>query len=506
MPDKKHGNPKDKRPIVVDDFIYNDPDESASSAASSSETPDEALRRLQDSRNPDSAASAGESAPAGTFGEDSSAGDMLGRKDASAQPWVSSSGIILDGQNRKPVDTKGRRPRREHRGLRGFALTAVTVVLVLFIGAYIFHRIDPDLPLLGQPEVLVSRIVSPVQSVFSRVTDSAVAFIRSWWMRDDLEDRYAEAVAENEQLTYKKTLADELKKDLGKHLDFLDEIRDIENLNPLTCKITGRSDTDYFYTFTIDKGSADGILEKMPVISGGSLVGYIDSVDRYRSVVRTVIDSNISIGVVIQSNTRDQGTLNGTIGMDGTPMCRVYLVEKSELPRPGDQVITSGVGMDFMDGIPIGIITESTRGSKDNTDFIVVKPNVDFSTLEHVTVLRYKTAGEEGQSVTYSDGSDSSAEDEKPADNDEAMDDEPTDEYDLSDDSFDSDDIEMMDYSEYTGDFEEYTGDDEEYTGEYDITDAVDAVTYVEPLAEDDAAFGVDPEGGDAGGDFEEEE
>ena len=58
MPDKKHGNPKDKRPIVVDDFIYNDPDESVSSAASSSETPDEALRALQDSRKPVSSASA----------------------------------------------------------------------------------------------------------------------------------------------------------------------------------------------------------------------------------------------------------------------------------------------------------------------------------------------------------------------------------------------------------------------------------------------------------------
>ena len=493
MPDRKHGNPKDKRPIVVDDFIYNDPDEGTSSGASSSETPDEALRALQYSRN---SAPAGDTAPSGTSGEDSSAGDVFGRKNVSAQPWVSSSGIILDGQNRRPVDTKGRRPRKEHRGLRGFALTLVTVVLVLFIGAYIFHRIAPEISLLGKPEVLVSRIVSPVQSAFSRVTDSAVAFIRSWWMRDDLEDRYEEAVAENEQLTYKKMVADELKKDLGKHIDFIDEVRDIENLNPLTCKITGRSDTDYFCTFTIDKGSADGILRLMPVISGGSLVGYIDSVDRYRSVVRTVIDSNISIGVVIQSNTRDQGTLNGTIGMDGTAMCRVYLVEKSELPRPGDMVITSGIGMDFMDGIPIGVITESTRGSKDNTDFIVVKPNVDFSTLEHVTVLRYKTAGEEGQSVTYPDVTG-----EEPAEGEEPSDDEAIDEYDLSGDYSESDDIEMMDYSEYTGDYEEYSDEGE------DGSDDVDVVTYIETVAEeDDAAFGAGPEGGDDGGDFEEEE
>ena len=484
MPEmNKHGkDPKDKRPIVVDDFIYNDPDNESSDQTSGSDTPDEAVRKLQESRNADPAISTGGAASPGSSGRDSSADDYLGRKDASAQPWVSSSGIILDGKNRKPVDTKGRRPRREHRGLRGFALTAVTVILILFIAAYIFHRIDDSVPFLDKPEVLVSRIVSPVQAFFSRVTDSAVDYIRSWQMSDDLEDKYKEAVALNEQLTYKKMQADDVKSKLGRHLDFSDEVRNIENLNPLTCKITGRSDTDYFYTFAIDKGSADGILEKMPVVSGGSLVGYIDSVDRYRSVVRTVIDSNVSIGVVIQSNSRDQGTLNGTIGIDGTPMCRVYLVEKSELPRPGDQVITSGVGMDFMDGIPIGLITESTRGSKDNTDYIVVKPNVDFSTLEHVVVLRYKTSDSTGQSVTYTDDSDESADsgesvnDDEPEDGEESADDELTDEYNLSED------IEMMDYSEYTDD------------------DSADDITFVDVMMDDGEADFDESEGGDTGG------
>lgn len=489
MPElKRRGkDKKDNRPIVVDDFIYNDPEETVSLNSDSSDTPDEAVRKLHDSRNDDSSGSAG----VPDAGE-SAAEEYLGRKDASAQPWVSSSGVILDGKNRRPVDTRGNRPRKEHRGLRAFALTVVTVVLVLFIAAYIFHRIDEHIPFLDKPEILISRLVSPVQSFFSRVTDTAVGYIRSWQIGDELADKYAEAVALNEQLTYKKMLSDELKGELGQYTVLSDEVRNIENLNPITCKITGRSDTNYFSTFTIDKGSADGILRYMPVTYGLSLVGYIDSVDQYRSVVRTVIDSNVSIGVVIQSNSRDQGTLNGTVGIDGAPMCRVHLVEKSELPRPGDQVVTSGVGMDFLDGIPIGVITESTRGSKDNRDYIVVKPNVDFSSLDHVVVLRYKTA--ESKDILFVPEDVSDPEDSGDLSDDEsASDNEPTDEYDLSYD-IGSDDIEMMDYNDYS----EYP-ETEISSGDED--DTVD-VTLVEITDDYGLSDEVVPEGGDPDADI----
>ncbi len=472
MPERRRHVKEKKvsRPIVVDDFIYNDPVESVPVDSASSDTPEEALRKFQDGRaaEPSGQESSAESS-------ESAAENYLGRKDASAQPWVSSSGIILDGNKRQPVDTMGHRPRREHRGLRALALTVVTVVLILFIAAYIFHRIDSSIPYLDKPEILISRVVSPVQSFFSRVTDTAVGFIRSWQMRDDLEERYMAEVARNEQLTYKKMLTDELKDELGRYTVLSDEVKNIENLNSISCKITGRSDTNYFSTFTIDKGAADGILREMPVTFENSLVGYIDSVDEYRSVVRTIIDSNVSIGVVIQSNSRDQGTLNGTIGIDGSPMCRVYLVEKSELPRPGDQVVTSGVGMDFLDGIPIGEITESTRGSKDNRDYIVVRPNVDFSALYHVDVLRYKTAGLEGS--TFSRADDDLAGNNEPAADESFTDDDQTDEYDLSDE-FNTDDLEMMDYNEYSEDIGFFEGSgfsgELEYTGDVTVMDVTE--------------------------------
>jgi hypothetical protein len=72
----------------------------------------------------------------------------------------------------------------------------------------------------------------------------------------------------------------------------------------------------------------------------------------------------------------------------------MYYLPDDNLPRPGDLVVTSGVGMSFPKGIPIGIVRESTRGMDANKQYIVLEPQVDFQHLEYVIVLRYKPQAE----------------------------------------------------------------------------------------------------------------
>ncbi len=378
---KKRERPdNDPRPIAVDDFIYNDPDGlSGDSGATASETPDEAIRKFRGKPKEESPAAGPEKAESP---------DPVPPKNAPPAPKVFSSGVILD-ENLQPVDAKGRKPRKEHRFLRGFMLTAITVVLLLSIAAYIFHRISPDTPGLGKPESLISRIVTPVQSLFSGVSETFAGYFRSMKIRASLEEEYNKLREENEQLVYQAMLADELKRTLSQYQDLSDEINANINMRPIVCTIIGKSDSNYFSTFTINKGTDDGVENYMAVTISGALVGYTENVQRNSATVRTIIDSNASIAAVIQTS-RDQGTVRGTLGIDGQPQCRMYYLESDKIPRTGDSVVTSGVGMSFPKGIPIGIIRESTRGMQDNKQYIVVEPIVDFQHLEYVIVLRYK--------------------------------------------------------------------------------------------------------------------
>lgn len=368
------------RPVAVNDFIYND-EEPMDTVVS--DTPDEAVKKL---RGRPSAAYDADQAENGNPAE---SGNDSSETEADGSRKVYSSGIMLD-DNLQPI----RKSRKPHPVLRGICLALITLVLLLTVATVILHQIFPsDYPVLGKPQSLISTIVTPVQTFFSGISESVAGYFYSMKLRSNIEAEYNALRAENEQLVYKAMLAEELQQTLSQYEDLSDEIAANAAMRPIVATVIGRSDANYFSTLSINKGTADGVEDYMAVTISGALVGYTDSTEEHKSTVRTVIDSNASIAALIQSS-RDQGTIRGTLGVDGTPMCRMYYLPDDNLPRPGDQVVTSGVGMSFPKGIPIGIIRESTRGMDSNKQYITVEPIVDFQHLEYVIVLRYKPQAE----------------------------------------------------------------------------------------------------------------
>lgn len=86
----------------------------------------------------------------------------------------------------------------------------------------------------------------------------------------------------------------------------------------------------------------------------------------------TIIDDQASLAALIESS-RDQGAVKGTLGSTGEPLCRMYYLSADSVPRPGDRVITSGVGVSFPKGLLIGYVRESTRAIEDSKHYIVVE-------------------------------------------------------------------------------------------------------------------------------------
>ena len=257
---------KKERPAVSDDFIYDEPEEDSSSAIAS-DTPEEALKKLRggsektvvSEKDPEESEKTVESMQA--F-----------RKKARA-----ASTVLLD-DDLQPLPSR-RKSRGSHPRLRIFFLSLVTVILVLLAAAYIFHRIIPDVPLLGEPETAVSEAVSPVQEFFSSITETVAGLFRSYKLRSNIEAEYNALRAENEQLVYKAMLADELQQTLSQYEDLSDEIAANAGMKPIVCTVIGKSDSNYFSTFTINKGTNDGVEDYMAVTISGALVGYTESVD-----------------------------------------------------------------------------------------------------------------------------------------------------------------------------------------------------------------------------------
>ena len=376
---------KDPRPDLLDDFIYDEPEDASPEDSSSSDTPEEALNKLRQDLPKEDSSDAAEAFLRRTS-----------RKKRNSEPAYSSpepDPDQADLEKKNPRPKKSDRSEHRHPVLRIILRIAITLVLLACAVSFIFHRILPDVPILGMPENLISRIVAPAQGFFSGITDAVADFFWSRKLRDNIEAEYNALRAENEQLVYKAMLAEELQNTLSQYEDLSDEIAANANMKPIVCRVIGKSDSNYFSTFTINKGLSDGVENYMAVTISGALVGYTESVRSNEATVRTIIDSEASIAGLIQSS-RDQGTVRGTLGIDGTPMCRMYYLPDDNLPRPGDTVVTSGVGMSFPKGIPIGTVRESTRGMDSNKQYIVLEPQADFQHLEYVIVLRYRPVAE----------------------------------------------------------------------------------------------------------------
>ncbi len=295
-------------------------------------------------------------------------------------------------ERRNSADSTGRRI------IRRVVIVSVAIVLLGLAGSHLLSLVtansNPDLSaVLAGPEDAAASAITPLQSGFSSVVDSVVNYLYRLKLRSTLELEYNKLKQENEQLVYQAMLAAELREKLSTYETLFKEVSVNESMNPLVATVIGREAGNYFSVFTINKGGNEGIRDFMAVTMGGALVGYTYNVSPTKSDVRTIIDSQASIAGLI-SSTRDQGTVRGTLGIDGQAMCRMYYLPEDLLPRPGDSVATSGVGMSFPKGIPIGIVRESTRGMESNKQYIVVEPQADFEHIEYVIVLRYQPEAE----------------------------------------------------------------------------------------------------------------
>ena len=286
------------------------------------------------------------------------------------------------------TDRKRASDNRLLRGLRRVLIFVIIVVLMGLAGMHLFHLITGN-ELLAVPENQVASVLTPVQNGFSSVVDWVVDYLYKLKLRARIELEYNNLKQENEQLVYDAMLVEELQHKLSVYENLYDEISVNESMNPLVATVIGRESGNYFSVFTINKGLRDGVEDYMAVTMDGALVGYTYNVSETKSTVRTIIDSEASIAGLI-SSSRDQGTVRGTLGVDGTAQCRMYYLPEDTLPRPGDLVVTSGVGMSFPKGIPIGTVRESTRGMESTQQFVVVEPQADFQHIEYVIVLRYQ--------------------------------------------------------------------------------------------------------------------
>ena len=202
-------------------------------------------------------------------------------------------------------------------------------------------------------------------------------------------------LAENESLTRRvnelesKLTNTQLKQNELERLEGLLQLsKDYDQYKTTGARIIAKGTSNWFTTFTIDKGSADGIKKDMNVIADNGLVGCVTSVGKHYANVRSIIDddSNVSASVstteddMIITGGIEQAQKTGLISFSG-------LRDTDNKVKEGDAVVTSNISSKYLPGILIGYIAEKKDDTNALTSSGTITPVVEFSHLSEVLVI-----------------------------------------------------------------------------------------------------------------------
>jgi rod shape-determining protein MreC len=150
----------------------------------------------------------------------------------------------------------------------------------------------------------------------------------------------------------------------------------------IAADVIGKDTSPFLRSVWIGRGSDDGIITNMPVITERGLTGRIVEVNATSARVQLITDPEMAVNVLLQ-NSRAEGVLapqrGGEIWID--------LIDQEADVSPGELVITSGLGGRFPPDIPVGEVISVRKRDFELFQQAVIQPAVDIENLEIVLVI-----------------------------------------------------------------------------------------------------------------------
>jgi rod shape-determining protein MreC len=147
--------------------------------------------------------------------------------------------------------------------------------------------------------------------------------------------------------------------------------------------VIGRDPSPFLHYVIINRGSNEGILRGMPVVTNQGLIGRVDAVIADAARVQLITDPASNVNVRLQ-NAETDASLVGSVTGD----LMLEMIPQDIDVQQGDLVLTSGLGGGYPPDLIIGqVANKPARRDFDLFQQATVQPVVDFNRLEIVLVI-----------------------------------------------------------------------------------------------------------------------
>lgn len=244
---------------------------------------------------------------------------------------------------------------------------------------------------VGDADVFISQTLSVISQPFLKLSTSVSESVNGFL---DRFVRTEDVFLENEELRRQLREANDklveyenIKRENEQFREFLQLKENNPDYDFETATVIGRDSTSRFGSFTIDKGSIDGIEVADPVITSDGLVGIVWEVGLTYSHVRTVIDISVDVGVYSIS-TRDSGIVSGDITLSSEGLCKLHYLPKNSGISAGELIVTSGIGGVFPKNLVVGTVRSIELDSNGLSLSAAIEPAADIAGVTDVLVIK----------------------------------------------------------------------------------------------------------------------
>lgn len=277
------------------------------------------------------------------------------------------------------------------------------IVLVALISFTLRDRHNASLP-----EQFVKDVVGFGQGIFSKpahyvtgIIGNIDGILNTYEENKKLKVRLSEYAAGQAELIDVRAENTQLREIIDKKED----LRDFESIH---ATVISRNPDQWEEKIIIDKGSKDGILKNMAVVTATGLIGKIILTTPATSTVELLSTENMGfrVSAVIPGENPVYGLIEGYDRKRGELIMK--RIDSSIDLEVGVKVSSSGLGGIFPKGLLIGEVTEVSTDDHGLTKLAYVLPAAQLSMLDHVIVAKRTSTTAEGVDGSSAEGEDGS--------------------------------------------------------------------------------------------------
>jgi rod shape-determining protein MreC len=258
-------------------------------------------------------------------------------------------------------------------------LTSITLIAV-------DHRGGDQSPLRGLRS-FAAAVFGPVEKAASAIAGPVSRAVDGVGSLGQGKDQAAELTKQNEDLR-RELRSSELARNRAGELDDLLHIAGAGGYGVVPAQVIAIGAAQTFsWTVTIDAGRSDGIRPDMTVINGDGLVGRVKTVGPVTATVLLIIDPESAVGIRLEKSM-EVGVASGQ-GGDQDGELALQLLDAQSTVAKGDRLVSFGSrgASPYVPGVPVGEVVQVRRSLGTLTRTAIVRPYVDFTTLDLVAVV-----------------------------------------------------------------------------------------------------------------------